>query len=198
MASKGRSNLNKNERGISTNFFGNYDMYQERKWLKGKNTIQELFDITPTNNNASRGGITTIEIDKRGDCLGKMLLSFQVAPVTGGIPVDFEGPNSIDNITFYYANKSPFMIYGEQMIHETIFRPDIQCRSSLIAQESGNLSVGERTRAALTSCTFFVDIKVPWAKLKKQLRMIALFNKIRMDIQWNTQARVIQDIVSLI
>ena len=75
------------------------------------------------------------------------------------------------------------MIYGEQMIHETIFRPDIQCRSSLIAQESGNLSVGERTRAALTTCTFFVDIKVLWAKLKKQLYMIALSNKIRMNIQ---------------
>ena len=104
-----------------------------------------------------------------------MLLSFQVASVTGGIPVDFEGPNSIDNITFYYANKSPFMIYGEQMIHETIFQPDIQCRSSLIAQESGNLSVGERTRAALTTRTFFVDIKVLWAKLKKQLHMIALY-----------------------
>ena len=60
-------------------------------------------------------------MDKRGYRLGKILLSFQVAPVTGGIPVDFEGPNSIDNITFYYANKSPFMIYGEQMIHETLF-----------------------------------------------------------------------------
>ena len=45
MASKGRSNLNKNELGISTNFFGNYDMYQECKWLKGKNTIQELLTL---------------------------------------------------------------------------------------------------------------------------------------------------------
>ena len=55
--------------------------------------------------------------------------------------------------------------------------------------------MGERTRAALTTHTFFVDIKVPWAKLKHQLCMIALPNKIRMDIQLNTQARVIQDIV---
>jgi hypothetical protein len=196
MASKGRSNLNKNERGISTNFFGNYDPFQEREWVKGKNTIRELFDITPINTNSARGGLTSIEIDKRGDRLGKMFLSFQVAPITGGIPVDYEGPNSIDNIIFYYANKPFHQLYGEQLTHETILRPDIQARSALNVQEGGNLSLMERTRAAATTRTFFVDLKVPWAKLKKQLRMVALPNKIRMDIQWNLQSKVIQDAVS--
>ena len=88
MASKGCSNLNKNERGLSTNFFGNFAMYKERDWVKGTNTIREYFDIQPTNTNASRGSIITIEIDKRGDRLGKSTLVFTRAAITGGIPVE--------------------------------------------------------------------------------------------------------------
>ena len=191
MSGPGRSNLGKNERGISQNFFGNVDPMMERNWTSAKNTIREQFDISPQTNAAiARGGVTTIQIDKHGDRLGKMVLFVDRAAIVGGVPVNFEGYFTIDKIQFKYSNKIFHKLYGEELYDRLRLwkgQAEVSSKAPLI---NGLLSPSEKKFSALQAQTLMVDLKVPWKKANKMLRMVALPNYITVKITWQLQTKV--------
>jgi hypothetical protein len=190
MSGSGRSNLSKNERGISQNFFGQYDPMKERDWVRSQNTIREQFDITPTSTTHTRGGQTTINIDKRGDKVGRMVLMFDRAIVTNGLPADWEGATSIDVIRFKYQNKMFHEIYGEELVDKIKLEMTREERSNAAPLCNGLLSPSEKATSAAQAQTIWVDLMVPWTDLERMLRMVALPNYIVVEITWQTLSKV--------
>jgi hypothetical protein len=119
-ATKGRENLSLQERGPDVNFFGAADLYGRRKWVQSKNTIREQFDLSPQGSVGDYGSMTTIELDKRGDLLGKIELrvtrgAATLAASSSAAFNDWEATSSIDVIRFFYSNKLVHEIYGDEL-----------------------------------------------------------------------------------
>jgi hypothetical protein len=193
----GRSNLNKNHGAISSNWFGTDDPFLPRNWVKCINYIPEEFYITPSSsaNAYSYDSETTIEIDKRGDALGAIELIWERNKCAGGVNqrfVDWEAPFSIDNITFEYGNRIFYKIFGDKLYLDTLKANDhdLSCKAKL---QHGFLDAATRTalndNANVTKVRNCLDLRVPWAKLKKMIVMNALPNKIIMRIHWNQLKR---------
>jgi hypothetical protein len=194
MSGTGRSNLSKNERGISQNWFGNNDPMRESDWTRSVNTVREVFDITSSSTNYSRGTTTTINIDKRGDRLGRTRLFFTRAAYTTGIPVDWEGPTSIQLINFKYQNKIFHTIYGEELVDRIKLGDLTELeKSNLAVLMGGMLSPSERLTNAGQAVSFDIDLLVPWRKLDNMLRIVALPNNIVVEITWQPLAQVVNN-----
>lgn len=187
--STGRSNLTKNERGISQNFFGAGDPFAERAWVSSKNMVREQFEVSPINPTVTRGSDTTFQISKLGDRFGRMVLYWTRAAYTNGLVTDYEAPFSVDKISFRYSNKEFYVIYGEDLFHMHNRDATQEDRSNIANAEGGLLTANERLFASGVSKNLWLDLRVPWAAINKCIRIAALPNTIDVVVSWATTAR---------
>jgi hypothetical protein len=193
----GRPNLSTSGRGPSVNFFGNDGPFDERAWVKVKNYIPEEFDLSPSGTTVFNYGQTTIiEVDKRADLWGKTELVFTRAALGAGGTnprfVDWEGPLHIANVRFMYSTKMFHEVFGEQILWEQFQEDDEATLNGKAALQNGFTSVAERITKAASSAQLTVNLRVPWENMKKMINMVAVPNKIRVEITWNTLAKIVQ------
>lgn len=201
MADKGRSNFTVMGRGPDANWFGTGDIYEERPWYRSKASINEYFDITPTNvSTLAFGQETLIEIDKRGTRLGKIELLWDVAAISMstaayGAFTDWEGPSSIDYIEFTYNTKIFHKVFGEEILHDILIKDTRKNRSRKARLMYGKMSDVERSVLATSARTVQVDLAVPWSHFKKMLPMNSYPNKIVIKVVFKPFAKVYKNIV---
>lgn len=186
MSSAGRSNLSKNNRGISQNFFGSNDPMTEKDWIRSVNSVRETFDITPQVATYTRGGFTTFKIDKKGDRLGRIRLFFSRAAVTNGYSEDWEGYQTISKIVFNYGNKNYWEYTGEELLNKIrlgdTVSPDYRENMAVLAH--GMMTVDQRKAEALASADFGIDLLGFWDRFDDMIRMVALPQEIEVQVYW--------------
>lgn len=190
MASKGRSNLNVNERGVDINWYRDAEhMFDYLDWKRTTNYIPERFDIPTYTVTPAYGSPCYIEFDKRGDLLGKVELvvtrsavSWASAAPTTYFFSDFEGFSSIDYVRWWYANKIVHEDHGERMMIRTLKEADSDERDVIAQQQYGFLSDTDRQTQAQSKTTWVVDLIVPWDDIKKQLPILTFPNKVKLEI----------------
>jgi len=192
MADKGRSNLVVNERGPDVNWFsGGQDIYANRQWYRTKNSIEEQFDLDVVGTGYAFGTTHVFEADKRGDKLLELELICKrgALSVTGGSGntysrfQDWEGYRNIKEIRVLYSNKIYCRLYGEKMLREMLEESPAPLRNTLAAEALGQKTNAERNAlAAASNITTIVKLRVPWRKISKGLAMIALPNKLRIEV----------------
>lgn len=184
--STGRSNLNVNERGVDVNWFrGGKDIHEYEQWHRTYNFIPERFDITTYTTAIAYGSTFSFEVDKRGDHWGKTELVLTRPAVTVATNPrfnDWEGYSSIDIVRFWYSNKNFLEIRGEQLYREVMKEKHDKTRSAMAQMQYGFLSDADRRTQANTQTTWVADLMVPWEHLNKRIPMIALPNKIKVDV----------------
>jgi hypothetical protein len=196
--SSGRSNLNINHGGPSVNFFGQSDPFAPRNWIKTINYIPEEFDISTSSaaNTFAYGTEVTIELDKRGDLLGKIELCWKRGSVSGGTNprfVDWEAPFSIEYVQFMYGNRVLHELFGDKLYLEMLTEDTNEEISAKAKLQHGQLSAADRISLnAAGDVVNRLDLRVPWAKIKKALDMHATPNKILMKIKFAKLATVVE------
>lgn len=193
MADKGRSNLVVNERGPDVNWFGGgQDIYANRQWYRTKNTIEEQFDMDVVSNGYAYGQTHVFELDKRGDKLHEidLVVNRGALSVSGGSGntysrfQDWEGYRNIKEIRVIYSNKTFCKLYGEKQLREVLEETPAPLRNTLAAEALGQKTVAERNAlAAASNIVTIVKLRVPWRKISKGLAMIALPNKLRIEVE---------------
>ncbi len=177
-------------------------IHQRRGWAITSPYVQETFEI-PANSQTthSRGGQTVFEIDRRCDQWGAMLLRWSRAAITQGTStntrpmfVDWEGPRSIDFIDFLYETKVFYRVHGESLVEE--YRKF--CDSEAELEGLGMMCLGlksefERQDLAASAQTVWADLRVPWSHMEKYLPAYAIPNKIRVEVNWIAEARILHN-----
>jgi hypothetical protein len=142
-------------------------------------------------------------LDKRGDLLKNIFLSVTRSAATGGNVGttscfnDFEGYSSIDNVRFYYSNKMFHECYGEELYRKFLQKYTQEQRNAMAAMQFGNKSDAQRVTNAASAYTWTVDLMVPWEKLKKAIPMVAMPNKIRVEVNYKTLDKCMRDSASV-
>lgn len=192
-SSTGREQLKKNAGGTSTAFIDNQsgiDLFQypnpSASWTKSKNYVEEKINYVANSSTHTRGSSSVIEIDKRQDAIGAMHLMFDRALFTGTsvCPVDWEPYYQIKEIQFSYGNKVFWKTDGERLVFDIFEKDDARKRKGKARMASGDLLPRERILSGSIAQRFIVDLSVPWRKLQKQIPIVALPNKIRVEIFW--------------
>ena len=142
------------------------------------------------------------ELDKRGDLLKGLALNVTRAAFSGGNTGtttafnDFEGYSTIDNVRFFYSNKMFHECYGEELYRKYLQRLTEEQRTGVAALQFGNKT--DAQRVANTAATqWTVDLMVPWDKLKKSIPMLAMPNKIRVEVNYKSLAACMRDSASV-
>jgi hypothetical protein len=153
--------------------------------------------LTPSNQSfAIREQTNTIEINKRKNRLGHCWLKFERPTITESYLIDWKGPQSIEKITFSYANRNFYEIYGENLYRKVQLEENVMNRTKISKLQRNNLSLAERKASGAVNTKFYIDLRVLWSKLQKILRIVTLSNKIRVDIEWTSQYKAIVDAIS--
>jgi hypothetical protein len=191
--STGRANLNVNGRGVDVNWFGDTDssgrdLFAFRDWERSQNYINERFDISSISTSLAYGTTMSFELDKRGDTLGAIWLVCSRGAVTdsGTSPDlsfnDWEGYSCIDNITYTYGNKQFKISYGDELFIDMAKKWTRAQRDVEAQAQNGFKTLPQRVTLASATNTWCANLQVPWADLSKRIPMIALPNKIRVDV----------------
>lgn len=202
MPDTGRSNLLYNGFGTSKPFFdGGKELYSKRGWMTTENYVEEYFDIPANGSSHSRGGaVSVIELDRRGDLCGDMWLHWErtaFSTATGMKILDYEGPSSIDTVTFMYNNKPLWEVRGETLIQQTKERCTPQQLSAIQRLEMGGDGI-DRTVTVVTAqnsstrAKIWCNLQVPWRKIKKYIEFTGLPNKLRVEIKWKPVNSLVQ------
>lgn len=188
MSSAGRTNLSKNDRGISQNFFGTNDPMSEKDWIRSVNSVREQFDITPQVAAYTRGGYTTFKIDKKGDRLGRIVCYFNQASVTDGYSDDWVGYQAVDHVTFLYGNKTYWEYTGEELLNKVRLGDTVssEYRKDLAVMAGGMSTVTQRQAWAANSQNLAIDLLAWWDKFDDMVRMVALPQEIEVHVHWKT------------
>lgn len=201
-SSTGREQLQKNAGGTTTAFIdnqGGLDLFAKPSgWVKTKNYVEELMTFSANSSTHTRGSSSIIEIDKRADLLGSMHLVYDRAAfaVTNGVnyicAVDWEAYYAIQEITFSYGNKVFWRTNGELLVNNIKEYDPPTKRKNKALMASGDLTPIERQYSAYLAQRFTVDLDVPWKKLEKLFPILALPNKIRIEVFWRPVTELIQ------
>jgi len=196
--STGRQNLANQGRGPDALWFDEEgDIHDFKGWARSHNYIPETFDIQPNQVNYTYGNIVTFEIDKRGDAMGRNELFVTRGAVTNSDVgstnsfVDFEGYASIQVVRYYYSNKLFFEQWGEDLMVKWYQRSP-QERTSIAAGQYGGRTEIERQLNTAAQYTWSMDLEIPWEEMSKHIPMIALPNKIRVDVQFNPLSKCLK------
>jgi hypothetical protein len=187
MSGTGRSNLRVNGRGADVNWFkGGENIFSYRQWFRTMNSVNERFDLSTTSSSTpTYGEKVTFEADKRGDQLGKMELIFSRAALVGGATPsfnDWEGYSTIDRVEYIYNNKLVYRSYGDQMHKELVQKKSQEERDAMGEAQFGGKTLAERITNGTISYIWYCDLMVPWDHIRKQIPMIALPNKLTVDV----------------
>lgn len=180
-------NLPAAAQGASANFVGGHDHFQYEGWNKFEPYFEEEAVYSPINNTTVvTGGTASFDLERRHPFLrGDTEFTFTASAIAGNAGArfnDWTGFDLIDRIEFVYNNKRFWQETGERMRWKTATRFNAESRTAIALAVGGNLTDVERTALALAPQTFTVPIWVPWRKLKKQLPMIGIPNKIRVNV----------------
>lgn len=198
-SSTGREQLNKNAGGTSSAFVDNssgIDLFQHKNnWSKAKNYVEEEITFSSNGTTHTRGSSSVIEIDKRADLMGAMFLVFKRAAYAGTANrfsvCDWEAPYQIKEIVFSYANKVFWRQDGEKLVFDIFEGDNTIKRKHKAKQMGGDLLPRERLESAKLDQKFTVNLEVPWKKLDKMLPVMALPNKIRVEVFWRPLVEVV-------
>ena len=173
------------------------------KFFSDTSPTNILPSITPVQSGTvAYGGQHVFELDKRGDLLKGLALNVTRAAFSGGNTGtttafnDFEGYSTIDNVRFFYSNKMFHVCYGEELYRKYLQRLTEEQRTGVAALQFGNKT--DAQRVANTAATqWTVDLMVPWDKLKKSIPMLAMPNKIRVEVNYKSLAACMRDSASV-
>jgi hypothetical protein len=178
-----------NEKGPDQPWF---DGRAKNEWLPANyeaviNHVEEDFYLSPSSSSATYSYNNTIrfEIDKRIDMLGKIEFQLTRAAVTGVTNpafADFEAFRSIDNVKFKFANKVFWTVYGSDLFKKQHQRKNAAKRDSAAILSLGNLSLTQRRTNAAAITTWVADLEVPWDKIKKNIPLHTLGDKILVEV----------------
>lgn len=191
MSDKGRSNLVVNERGPDVNWFaGGQNLFKHRQWYRSKNHVEEKFDLTPEQAGLAYGTTHVFEIDKRGDVLfdSELIKTRGALTQTGGTFVrfsDYEAYRDIKEVRVIYNNKIAHRVTGERLLRYVMEENTQDERDSIAALTLGEKTAAERNTLAASGATTVVKLRFPWRKFFKGIAMIALPNKIRVEVEFN-------------
>ena len=200
--STGRTNLGKvGYTGASAYFHNAHrDLFAPRQWSAIAAHIAEWFDISSDQTSHSRGSQTVFQIDRRADRLGDISLYWTraaLAQTTGADTqayfADWEGCHSIDNVQFLYNSKVVFRITGEQIYEDMINELEPNERAAWGILSLGDKSVQDRQDLAYAEQTVWANLRVPWRKIDKFLPKYGIPNKLRVEVNWQTKARVLHE-----
>jgi hypothetical protein len=195
--STGRSNLDPNDKGNNDSlwFRNPTNIFAFRGYATTINNIPERFDIPCLANVAGTtpysAGAYKFEIDKRVDLLGPVKLLCARGVGSGDATArfaDFEGYNSIDWVKFWYKGRVFYQCYGDQLLKETLQRKKSQEREGIARVQYGFLTDAQRVTQFQTATCWVADLQVPWEHLKKHIPMLAMPDKIEVEVQFKTLA----------
>jgi len=199
MQGTGRTNLLANGTGTGVPFWENpIDFFEKTPWRNHINHVEEYFDIPADNQTATRGTVTVIQVDRRGDVLTDCWLTFTRAAYTlvtnteSMATMDWEAYQSIENIILYYNNKQVWRITGDKLVMDIKEKCSREERASLARLGLGDLTAPERASSASTpQGILWASLRVPWEKLSKAIHMVGLPNKLRFEILWKPANEVL-------
>ncbi len=209
MSGPGRSNLQVNLRGQDLNWYKrSYNPFSYEPYLGATNHISEIFDINPVSVGYTWGGEVDFELDKRGDLLGKIELMINRGPIVNGSSSayinDWEVYSMIDRVNFKYNNRLFWTVTGDELYIQ------LQQRKRLVERESegylqngvsgtgigpNNTGANSISLSSISSQGTVIagDLQVPWADRHKHIPMVAMPNKIRVEVFLKAQQFFIND-----
>lgn len=196
MSDKGRSNLVVNERGPDVNWFaGGQSLFKHRQWYRSKNHVEEKFDLTPEQSTLAYANTHVFEVDKRGDVLFdcELIKTRGALTQTGGTYKrfsDYEAYRDIKEIRVIYNNKIAHRDTGDRLLRYAMEELSQEDRDAAAALALGEKTVAERNTLSASAATTVVKLRFPWRKFFKGLAMIALPNKVRIEVEFDSLANI--------
>ena len=202
MGDKGRSNLVVNERGSDVNWFsGGQNLYNHRLWHRSKNHVEQKFDLNPESGSTLAYANTAVfEVDKRGDLWMETGYIKKRGPLTvsEGAPTffrfpDWEAYEEIKEVRVVYNNKPVFSISGHEMLKQYLEELPREERDTYAALALGEKTQAERALlAAADNVVTVAKLRLPWRKVSKGIVMNALPNKVRVEVELNKLADIVE------
>ncbi len=192
----GRSNFSVQGRDIAAPFIGDTPVYpRTNNYSATKPIVEERMELPTSSITNTAGSFSYFEIGRPMDCSREWYIQYDRAAGTntsGDTPYfeDWEVYSSIQDYRIIYNNKIVWSRKGEQLIEDMKNGWYLESDKELTgwaALQNGMLTVKERQARFLQAQTGLkAPMQLPWRHIHKSLPHLALPNKIRVEIWWNT------------
>jgi len=206
MSNSGRSNFAQQGRDVAAFTVGMTPVYaRTNAYGTTKPIVEERFELATSSVTNVPGSYSYFEIGRQWDGSREWYLRYDrtAGTYTSGYDApyfeDWEIYSQIAYVQVIYNNKVVWLKKGEQLIDDMMdgLYCDADERGGFAKQQNGMLSLGERqARFGLAMTHMHAPLQLPWRSIKKSLIHVALPNKIRLEVYWNSNNQCVHQPLS--